>query len=204
MSISDRDLIAGEFAFGRTPSLVIVDMSYGFTDPDSPLGGDFAAEVSVAAKLCDFFAQQGWPVFCSSVVYDLERQPLKASVFRQRLPDLNILKKGSHWCDIDEQIPHQNHYQVVEKQWPSAFFDTSLTLDLLQAGSDSVVVCGLTTSGCVRATVLDALQHNFPCWVAQDACGDRNHTAHKANLHDMNAKYAKVMSSGEVIQALSR
>ena len=204
MSSSDRDLVAGEFAFGRSPALVIVDMSYGFTDPDSPLGGAFDEAIANAAKLCDLFYQRGWQVFCSSVVYDLDNQPQKASVFRRRLPDLNMLAKGSHWSEIDEQIPHSHHYQVIEKQWPSAFFDTSLTLELLQSGCDAVVVCGLTTSGCVRATVVDALQHNFPCWVAQDACGDRNQTAHQANLHDMNAKYAKVMTSDEIILALSR
>lgn len=148
----------------------------------------------------------GQPVFYSAVEYDLDNQVSKAKVFRQRLPDLNTLQKGSHWCDIDARLlpffdRNTNHHKIA-KQWPSVFFDTVLLAYLQNYKIDSLVVCGLTTSGCVRATVVDGLQNDFPVWVAEDACGDRNRTAHKANLHDLHAKYALVKSTQEIISAL--
>lgn len=200
--MADRDLDAGDIAFGQSPALIVVDMSNGFTSTESPLGGDFAAEITQARKLCALFERLNQPVFYSAVEYDLVAQPDKAKVFRQRLPDLNILKKGTHWCDIDERLNNffdnnTNHHKIA-KQWPSAFFDTVLMAYLQNYDIDSLVICGLTTSGCVRATVIDGLQNDFPVWVAADACGDRNRTAHKANLHDIHAKYAVVKSTQEI------
>ena len=200
--MTDRDLDAGEIVFGQSPALIVVDMSNGFTSPESPLGGDFAVEIDQARTLCALFEQLNYPVFYTAVEYDLDTQPGKAKVFRQRLPDLNILKKGSHWCDIDARLRdifqrNSNHHKIA-KQWPSAFFDTDLIRYLENYGVDSLVVCGLTTSGCVRATVIDGLQNDYPVWVAEDACGDRNRTAHSANLHDMHAKYAVVNSVQQI------
>ena len=202
----DRDLDAGNILFGGSPALIVVDMSNGFTSSESPLGGEFTTEIQQAARLCEVFQQQNRPVFYSAVVYDLDTEPDKAKVFRQRLPDLNILKKGSKWCEIDQRlasfVSNNTNHHVIYKQWPSAFFDTALLAFLQLHHVDSLVVCGLTTSGCVRATVIDGLQNDFPVWVASDACGDRNNSAHEANLHDMNAKYAEVKTTKQIISEL--
>lgn len=197
---ADRDLQTGGLSMGRRVALIAVDLSNGFTSPDSPLGGDFDEVLIANRRLIDAFYASDRPVFFTTVVYSNEAQ---ASVFRQRLPDLNILQKGSHWVEINDRVSPSSKDVIIEKQWPSAFFSTSLAEQLTALEIDTVVVTGLTTSGCVRATVVDALQHNFITFVAEQACGDRNLTAHRANLHDMHAKYAQVTSVDSIITQLS-
>ena len=139
------------------------------------------------------------PVFFTTVVYHDKQQ---AVVFRTRLPALDVLQPGSHWVEIDPALAPRSGEAVVEKQWASAFFGTDLADRLREAGADSLVVTGLTTSGCVRATVVDGLQHEYPVVVPREAVGDRNPDAHEANLHDMNAKYADVLPMADVIALL--
>jgi nicotinamidase-related amidase len=124
-------------------------------------------------------------------------------VFRDRVPALEILKPGTRWVNIDERVAPAPGEPVFEKCWASAFFKTGLDEYLRGRGVDSLVVTGLTTSGCVRATVVDGLQHDYPVVVVREAVGDRNEDAHEANLHDMHAKYADVLSLQEVIERLA-
>ena len=135
----------------------------------------------------------------TTVVYD---SPEQASVFRERLPSLDILQRGSRWVEIDARVAPTDLEPVVEKQFPSAFAGTNLAQHLNTHEIDSLVVIGLTTSGCVRATVVDGLSQNYRVWVVKEAVGDRNLTAQDANLHDMNAKYAEVVSLSEAIDHL--
>ena len=181
------------------PALIVVDMSYGFTQSDSPLGGEFGATVDAAAELIQAFRSAGLSVIYTTVVYD---SPEQASVFRERLPSLDILQRGSRWVEIDARVSPTGHEPVIEKQFPSAFAGTNLAQYLKTHDIDSLVVIGLTTSGCVRATVVDGLSHNYRVWVVKEAVGDRNLTAQDANLHDMNAKYAEVVSLGEAMDHL--
>ncbi|MFT4939831.1 MAG: maleamate amidohydrolase [Paraglaciecola sp.] len=196
---NSSDLRIGELILGNRPALVIVDMSLGFTSPDSPLGGDFESVIKANAELLKLFREKHWPVFFTTVVYE---DDTTASVFRQRLPDLNILKRNSHWIDITPQLKPLATESIVEKHWPSGFFATHLEMLLKQQKADCLVVTGLTTSGCVRATITDGLQYNYPVFVPEDACGDRNLNAHQASLHDLNAKYASVITSTRLIAAL--
>lgn len=125
-----------------------------------------------------------------------------ASVFRERLPDLNILLPESRWVAIDPRVAPTNTEPVIEKHHASGFFGTSLAADLKSAGADCVVVTGLTTSGCVRVTAVDALQHNYRTFVVSDAVADRNAEVHAANLHDLEAKYAQVLNADELLAML--
>jgi maleamate amidohydrolase len=186
----DRDLAIGRLSLGLCPALIVVDLSNGFSDPASPLGGDFDSQISHINELLEVFRAKQLPIYYTSVVYDDETT---ASVFRRRLPDLNILQTSSEWVKINSKINKQPNELIIEKQWPSAFFKTQLVTQLEKNAVDSIVVVGLTTSGCVRATVVDGLQHNFPVFVVPEACGDRNLSAHHASLHDMHAKYAVVI-----------
>lgn len=181
------------------PALIVVDMSYGFTQSDSPLGGEFGATVDAAAELIQAFRSAGLSVIYTTVVYD---SPEQASVFRERLPSLDILQRGSRWVEIDARVAPTDLEPVVEKQFPSAFAGTNLAQHLNTHEIDSLVVIGLTTSGCVRATVVDGLSHNYRVWVVKEGVGDRNLTAQDANLHDMNAKYAEVVSLSEAMDHL--
>ena len=193
------DLERNTLGLGQRPGLVVVDMINGFTDGACPLGTDCPEVVAANAELLQAFRAHKLPVFFTTVVFHDDTQ---ASVFRSRIEALNVLQPGSHWVQIDPRLAPLADEAVVEKQWASAFFGTDLDRQLRAAGVDSLVVTGLTTSGCVRATVVDGLQSNYPVVVPVEAVGDRNPDAHAANLFDMNAKYADVMPLAEVMASL--
>ena len=183
-------------ALGRRPALILVDVTNGFTDPESPLGSESDSVVSACGDLLAAARSRSLPICFTTVVYD---EPEQASVFRARLPALNTLARGGSAAGIDPRVAPRENERVVEKQFASAFFGTDLAEWLRAEQADSLIVCGLTTSGCVRATVVDGLQHNFPVWVPEESVGDRNADAHRANLHDMHAKYAEVVTLAETL-----
>ncbi|WP_312256238.1 isochorismatase family protein [Stutzerimonas nitrititolerans] len=171
-------------------ALVLVDLSLGFTDPGlSPLASDCPQVVEANRQLIEAFRRRGWPVFFTTVAYD---SPDQARVFREKLPSLNVLEAGSRLVEIDPRLAPRDGEPVLVKHWASAFFGTDLKAQLDAAGVDGVMVTGLTTSGCVRATAVDALQHDLRVLVPEEAVGDRNQEAHKANLFDLQLKYVDV------------
>jgi len=194
------DLERHKVGLGRKPALIVVDVVNGFTDPNCALGSACPAVVAAIRELLDAFRAKGLPVFFTTVIY---RNPQQAKVFRKRLPSLNVLEPGSHWVEVDAALGRLPDEGIIEKHWASAFFDTDLLTRLKKTNVDSLVITGLTTSGCVRASVLDGMQHEYPVVVPREAVGDRNPQAHEANLHDMNAKYADVMSKDDVLSYLS-
>ena len=181
------------------PALLVVDMINGFTDSACPLGTDCPDVVSANVELLMAFRDRGLPIFFTTVVYDNDQQ---ATVFRHKVPALNVLQRGSHWVSIDAAMGRLETEPLIEKHWPSAFHETDLDGQLRALGVDSLVVTGLTTSGCVRASAVDGLQNNYQVVVAKEAVGDRNPAAHEANLFDLNAKYADVMSVAEIVASL--
>jgi maleamate amidohydrolase len=188
-------------ALGLTENsaLLVVDMINGFTDSACPLGTDCPDVVSANVELLMAFRDRGLPIFFTTVVYDNDQQ---ATVFRHKVPALNVLQRGSHWVSIDAAMGRLETEPLIEKHWPSAFHETDLDGQLRALGVDSLVVTGLTTSGCVRASAVDGLQNNYQVVVAKEAVGDRNPAAHEANLFDLNAKYADVMSVAEIVTSL--
>lgn len=184
---------------GRYPALVVVDVIRGFTDPACPLGSQADGVVEANRALLRAFRCRKLPVFYTTVVY---REPGQARVFRDRLPALELLQPGSQWVELDPRLEATAEEVVVEKQWASGFFKTDLDQRLRSAGADSLVVTGLTTSGCVRATAVDGLQHDFRVVVPRQAVGDRNQAAHEANLFDLNAKYADVLDLDEILKII--
>jgi maleamate amidohydrolase len=194
------DLERMSLGLGQRPALVLVDMINGFTDPACPLGTACPEVVAANRTLLELFRKKELPVFFTAVVYHDDTQ---ARVFRGRIDALNVLQPDSHWVQIDPELEPLESECVIEKQWASGFFGTDLDKRLREAGADSLVVTGLTTSGCVRATVVDGLQSDYPVVVPREAVGDRNPKAHEANLFDMNAKYADVMDLDEVLAMLA-
>jgi nicotinamidase-related amidase len=184
---------------GVKPALIVVDATIGFTDPASPLGSESRAELDVIRRLAAAFRSRELPVVYTVNAY---AHAAEASVFRQKVPLLNLLAEGSPACAIATVVAPQPSDIVIRKGVPSAFFDSPLRQMLINLGVDSVVVCGFTTSGCVRATAVDALQCNFRLLVARDACGDRDRSAHEANLRDIGLKYGDVVSADEAIANL--
>jgi maleamate amidohydrolase len=197
MSSTDRKALVREAqGLGQSPALLIVDVIEGFTDPNCPLGSEADSVVEANRQLMDVFHAQSLPVFLTIVVYDNDDQ---ASVFRARVPALNVLARGSHWCEIDPRLPLSSSDTIIEKTHASAFHGTNLADQLQSIGIDSLVVTGLTTSGCVRASAVDGLQYNFKVIVPEEASGDRDLSAHQANLYDLNAKYVDVLSLEETL-----
>lgn len=194
------DLDRQSLALGRRPALLLVDLSRGFTDPACDLGCECDAVVEVNARLLNAFRERNLPVFFTTVIYDSDDQ---ARVFRARLPALNLLTQGSKWVEIDPRLQPRKGELVLHKQYASGFHGTDLLIHLARAGADSLVITGLTTSGCVRATAVDGLQNDYPVFVVSDAVGDRNPEAHAANLHDLHAKYTDVLDSSELLRRLA-
>jgi nicotinamidase-related amidase len=185
---------------GNHPALIVVDVVVGFTDPACPLGSDAESVVSANVQLMNAFHQAHLPVVLTTVIY---RNDHEASVFRARVPALNLLTPESHWVKFDPRLPIADDDLQLEKRHASSFHGTALNQWLTDRNVDSVVVTGLTTSGCVRATAVDGLQNNYRVVVPREACGDRDPTAHEANLYDLNAKYADVVSLASVLAALA-
>jgi maleamate amidohydrolase len=191
----------GRAGFGSRPALVVVDMNVGFTDPASPLVCDLEDVVAAIRRLLEEARRAGVPVVYTTVSYS-EGDKIAARAFIDKIPALLTLQSGSRWVEIDPRIAPHPGEPVLNKLFASAFFGTPLQALLTAAGCDSVVVAGASTSGCVRATVVDALQHGFRPIVPREAVGDRNTAAHEANLYDMDTKYADVVSLGEVLAHL--
>jgi maleamate amidohydrolase len=183
---------------GEHPALLVVDASVGFTDPGSPLGADFSHELACIDRLLDLAHRHGWPVFLSTVVY---RGDWQARVFRNKLPDLDLLTVGSRWVAIDSRLHLADTDRVFEKTHASAFHGTGLAGWLSARRVDTVIVTGFTTSGCVRASAVDALQHDIRTVVVTDAVGDRDAQAHHANLRDLGLKYADLATTDELCEA---
>ena len=184
---------------GAKPALIVVDATVGFTDPASPLGSESGVELEVIRRLIAAFRARDLPVVYTVNAYV---HAAEASVFRQKIPLLDLLVEGSALAAIAAVIAPQPQDIVIRKGVPSAFFDSPLRQMLVNLGVDSVLVCGFTTSGCVRATAVDALQCNFRLLVARDACGDRDRAAHEANLRDIGLKYGDVVSAEVAIAML--
>ncbi|WP_018403848.1 isochorismatase family protein [Marinobacter gelidimuriae] len=187
MSLDSRTLVKAQ-----RYALVVVDMSLGFTDITlSPLAAECGDVIEANRVLLDRFRSAGLPVLFTTVAYS---SPNQARIFREKLPELNVLEAGSGLEKIDPRLQRRDGEVLITKQWPSGFFRTDLHKQLQNLGADGVIVTGLTTSGCVRATALGCLQHEYRTIVVREACGDRDRDAHAANLKDLNTKYVDVLS----------
>lgn len=187
--------------FGRRSALLVVDFTVGFNDPKLFGGGNIDAAIQRTVPLLQFFRKQRLPVAFTRVVYADDGSD--AGVFCLKAPNLRMLTESHPAGQIVPALaPARNEY-IVRKTQASAFFGTGLAPWLVQQGCDTVVVAGCTTSGCVRASVVDALSHNFRPVVPRDCVGDRAPAPHEANLFDLAQKYADVLERDEVIAALA-
>jgi maleamate amidohydrolase len=191
----------GRSGFGERPALIVVDVNVGFTDPASPLACELEEVVEAIRHLLGEARRAQIPVVYTTVSYS-ERDRRTAAAFIDKVPALLTLEAGSRWVEIDARIVPRPDEPVLNKLFASAFFGTPLASLLVAAGCDSVIVTGASTSGCVRATVVDAVQHGFRPIVPREAVGDRSPDAHEASLYDIEAKYGDVVSVDEVVAHL--
>lgn len=185
--------------WGARPALLLVDFAAAYYVENSPL---YAGEGAVrardgAAKLLAAARARGVPVIWTEVRY----QPGGADggVFFRKTPALRVFEKGNPLGDVVEGLDPRDDEIMITKQYPSAFFGTSLAATLTSMGVDTVLLTGLSTSGCVRASCVDCMSHGFVTVVVSDAVGDRAPEVHDANLFDMSAKYADLATTDEAI-----
>jgi len=195
-----RGAFDGSLGFGKKPALILVDFVAAYFDKNSPLYAGVEDALASALRIRDAARTAGIPIFYTKVVY--HSGGADGGIFYRKVPALEVFVEGSvlgNWPDGLE--PADNEF-VISKQYPSAFFGTSLAATLTANGMDTLIITGLTTSGCIRATCIDTVSNGFIPIVVSDACGDRHAAPHEANLFDMNAKYADVVDEATVISHL--
>ena len=190
----------GTLGCGDRPALALVDFVMAYLDPDAPLYAGVESEVQVAAGLLAAARQAAIPIIFTRVEY--LPGGADGGLFYKKVGALKCLDRGSPLGAFPESLQPGDGEIVVTKQYPSAFFGTSLASTLTALGTDTLIITGLTTSGCVRATALDALQSGFRPIVVSDAVGDRDERVQEANLFDLQAKYADVVTSDDVLAKL--
>ncbi len=190
----------GKVGIGSRPALCIVDFVNGFIDSKVFGGGNIAEAVANTVGLLAATRRRGLPVAFTRVVYVEDGRDHGA--FVRKVPALAKLTEHAPNGQIVPELAPRPGELILRKTQPSAFFGTGYVERLRLAGVDTVIVAGCTTSGCVRATVVDAMSHDFRTIVARDCVGDRSLGAHEANLFDMEQKYADLMDSQEIVAAL--
>ena len=195
-----KQAYSNRVGFGKNPALVLVDFAHAYFDKDCDLYAGVEDALASALRVREAAHAAGVPVILTEVSY----QPggINGGRFFEKAKPLKAFVKGERTAAFaDGLIPRADEI-VVTKQYPSAFFGTSLASTLTAGGIDSVILTGLTTSGCVRASCVDSMSYGFRTSVVREACGDRHPAPHEANLFDMNAKYADVVSEEEVVAFL--
>jgi maleamate amidohydrolase len=185
---------------GSHPAVLVVDFSCGFTDPECTLGADMSEQVEATKRVLDAARARSLPVVFTTIGYEPSLKD--GGLWLQKVPSLGDLQVGGRWVEIDARLEPRADETIVLKKGASAFFGTNLASILISQGVDSVVLCGATTSGCIRATAIDLLQYGYPTLVPRECVADRAQAPHEANLFDINAKYADVVAIEEALDYL--
>ncbi len=188
--------------WGASPALLVIDLTLGFTDPASPLGADLSAVVAETRRLLDVARARAVPVIFTSIAY--HDPAVEGGHWARKIPALSMLRFGTPAIEVDPRLGRRATERVVFKRFTSAFAGTDLAAMLQFLAIDTLVVCGTSTSGCIRASVVDGVTLGFRCIVPAEAVGDRAEAPHRANLFDIDAKYADVVSVVEAADALIR
>jgi nicotinamidase-related amidase len=178
--------------------MLVVDMQVGFTDPEkSPLAGNLDSQIGAIRELLPIVRRGRWPVIFTTTGYDAHGQA-DAGLWARKAPSLRLLKRGSDLVDLDPRLSVQPGDLVITKQYASAFFATNLASTLTALAVDTLLVTGCTTSGCVRASVVDAVSHGFRPIIVVEGVGDRAKEPHDASLFDIDNKYGDVAPLAEI------
>jgi nicotinamidase-related amidase len=183
--------------FGQRPALLAVDFITGFTDLRSPLAGDLDGQLAATNALLEPARAAGIPVIFSTVAYDAELQ--EAGVWVRKIPANRWLVEGSEWVEVDARLAQRPNETTLVKKYASCFFGTDLAARLVSRQVDTLIITGCTTSGCVRATAVDACSYGFRTIVVEEAVGDRAALPHAASLFDIDAKYGDVVGLQEAL-----
>jgi len=183
--------------WGNSPALILIDFARAYYEPSSPLFGAEGCQTALdaATELLATARQEGIPVIFTEVKYT--KGGADGGIFFRKAPPLKVFEQGYPLSELAGNLEPRDGELMITKQYPSAFFGTSLAANLTALGVDTVLLTGVTTSGCVRASCVDAMSNGFVTLVVAEAVGNRAEGPHEANLYDMSAKYADVISLEE-------
>ncbi len=193
---------AGRVGFGRRPAVLIIDLIKAFTEASSPLAADLGSQIEAVTKILKIARRTRIPIIFTTVEYDPSLKD--AGLFVRKVSGLKWLVTGSPWVALHPALNRKKGELIIRKKYASAFFGTELASFLTTERVDTLIVGGCTTSGCVRATVVDALQLGLRAIVPREAVGDRASGPHSASLFDIDMKYGDVVSLQEVSAYLQR
>lgn len=196
---STEGAFAGQLRPGKRPALIVIDFVGAYVTPGSPLYGEgCVAAQAPAATLLNLARAADIPILHTNLSY--EKGGRDGGVFFKKLPALQCFEVGRHpeYCSFAAGLEPRPGETVITKQYASAFFATTLASTLTALGVDTLLIAGVSTSGCIRATAVDCVQHGFVPLVVRDAVGDRASGPHEANLFDLQAKYAEVVALATV------
>jgi maleamate amidohydrolase len=188
-----------KIGFGERPALIIIDMLKGFTDATMPLGANLDKELEAQKPLLAIAHERNIPVIFSTVIYN-DHDLKDAGLWAIKMKGTMTLKAGTSAIEVDKRLDMQPTDSLLVKKYASCFFGTDLASRLMNLHADTLIITGCTTSGCVRATAVDAVQNGFRPMVVREAVGDRSAAAHEQSLFDLNAKYADVVGLDETLQ----
>jgi maleamate amidohydrolase len=188
--------------FGESPALLIVDLVKAFTDAGRPLGADLDVQIAASNRLIDAAHDRDVPVIFSSVSYS-DPNLRDAGIWALKQKGTATLMAGGDGPELDPRLNFRPGDAILMKKYASCFFGTDLVSRLVAQRIDTLIIVGCTTSGCVRASAVDACQNGFRPMVVREGVGDRSVAAHDQSLFDLNAKYADVVSLAETLQYLS-
>jgi len=198
-----RGVFDGRLGFGRSPAIIVVDFIRAYTTPGAPLYAPAVVEaVKATAPLLVAGRRKGIPVIYTRVLY--HPSGCDGGLFVRKVPVLRGMVEGEPLADIVPELPPGMDDVILIKQYASAFFGTSLATMLTTQGVDTLIITGCSTSGCVRATAVDAMQNGFRPIVPRECVGDRHEAPHEANLFDINAKYGDVVPLADVMAQLGQ
>jgi maleamate amidohydrolase len=187
--------------FGERPALVIIDMVKAFTDPAAMLGANLDNEIAAIQPLLAEAHQRDVPVMFSTVRYD-DADLKDAGIWALKQKGVTTLRGEDKGWEVDPRLEFRRADTLLFKKYASCFFGTDLVPRLLAHRVDTLIITGCTTSGCVRATAVDACQNGFRPMVVREAVGDRSAAAHAQSLFDLDAKYADVVGRDEALAYL--
>jgi len=191
----------GHLDFGNSAALIVIDMVKAYLQEGSPLYAGIENALASCGRILGAARAAGIPVFHTNV--EFVKGGFNGGIFYKKVPSLKVFEKGSPLGAFPELLTPRSDEIVITKQYASAFFGTSLASSLTANGVDTLIITGVSTSGCIRATSIDAIQHGFIPMIVREAVGDRHEKVHEANLFDIQAKYGEVISEASTLTHLA-
>ena len=194
----ERGVGGSKVGFGKRPAILVIDLQLGFTDPTFPLGSNLDRVVESCCELIKAARPKNIPVIFTTCGY--EKNLKDAGLWKRKSPSGALLQLGTKWTEIDPRLGKTDDDILIIKKYASGFFGTHLNATLNSLAVDTLIITGATTSGCARATSVDALQYGYCGIVPEECVGDRAELPHMANLFDIGQKYCDVMKLNEVLE----